>query len=263
MMDSTRQKEGFRHRLHQGLYRVRDKYRVLQHNTGIHSPQGTEENTRLASKTTSHRPNGTKQANSPASSSLSESFPATPSPPHGAIHAQQPNGAANEETENQTGHMVRNEGSFERSLTTDRRGNCTSSATVSTDIWSAAFREAVESLGEEIDVIALKGKSITQLFRDLEDIQKGETHDSAFLRGVKYLQSLRVPLETLKLALDLASPLSSLEPTAATVVGVIRSVVAVMPALEPIKNPYSDETPTEENTDSCSPRSPSAFQPLT
>jgi hypothetical protein len=95
----------------------------------------------------------------------------------------------------------------------------------------------VESLGEEIDVISLKGKSITQLFRDLEDIQKGETHDSAFLRGVKYLQSLRVPLETLKLALDLASPLSSLEPTAATVVGVTRSVVAVMSALEPIKSP--------------------------
>ncbi|PYH90965.1 hypothetical protein BO71DRAFT_333289, partial [Aspergillus ellipticus CBS 707.79] len=127
----------------------------------------------------------------------------------------------------QSGHMALNQGNFERSLTTDRLGNCASSATVSTDIWSAAFREAVESLGEEIDVISLKGKSITQLFRDLEDIQKGETHDSAFLRGVKYLQSLRVPLETLKLALDLASPLSSLEPTAATVVGVIRSVVAI------------------------------------
>ncbi|CAI7655744.1 unnamed protein product [Penicillium pancosmium] len=175
------------------------------------------------------------QASQPTSNTHFESFTATPSPPHGASHAQEPNDAENDEAEIQLGHMAPNQGSFEQNLTTDRLLNCASSATVSTDIWSAAFREAVESLGEEIDVIALRGKNITQLFRDLEDIQKGETHDSAFWRGVKYLQSLRVPLETLKLALDLASPLSSLEPTAATVVGVIRSVVAVMSALEPIK----------------------------
>jgi hypothetical protein len=48
-----------------------------------------------------------------------------------------------------------------------------------------------------------------------------------FLRGLACLRELRVPLETFKLALDLATPLSRLEPTAATVFGLVSSVTAV------------------------------------
>ena len=98
---------------------------------------------------------------------------------------------------------------------------------VSSDLWSAAYREAVDSLGNDIDVVILMGSDAAQLFRQLEDIGKEVTQDSAFLRGVAYLHSIQVPLERFKLALDLASPLSSVEPTAATVFGVVRSVTAV------------------------------------
>lgn len=134
----------------------------------------------------------------------------------------------------ESGHIDLHRESFKRSLTTRRLSNGTSSIIASPDIWSAAFCEAVESLREEIDFIALKGKNIIQLFRDLEDIGKKETYDSAFLRGVKYLQSLQVPLEIFKLALDLASLLSSLKLTAVIVVSVVRSITAVIPAIEPI-----------------------------
>lgn len=99
--------------------------------------------------------------------------------------------------------------------------------TVSSDIWSAAYREAVDSLGKDIDVAILKGENVAQLFRRLEEIDKEATQDSAFLRGVRYLQTLQVPLETFKLALDLASPLTSMEPTTTVVFGVVKSVTAV------------------------------------
>lgn len=98
---------------------------------------------------------------------------------------------------------------------------------VSTDLWSAAFREAVENLGDNIDIAVLERKNVEQLFKDLEDIDKEATQESAFLRGVKYLHSIQVPLERFKLALDLASPLTSLEPTTMSVFGVVSSVTAV------------------------------------
>ena len=101
------------------------------------------------------------------------------------------------------------------------------SGVVSSDLWSAAYREAVFSLGKDIDVAILKGEHVAQLFKGLEDMDKGATQETAFARGVKYLRSIQVPLERFKLALDLSSPLTSIEPTAATVFGVLRSVTAV------------------------------------
>jgi hypothetical protein len=103
----------------------------------------------------------------------------------------------------------------------------------SSDIWSAVYREAVESLGEEM-VTALSGKNADQLFKELEEIEHEATHKSAFLRGVRRLRSLKTPLDNFKLALDLASPLSNLEPTISTVVSVIRSVIAVSFAYQTI-----------------------------
>ncbi len=108
----------------------------------------------------------------------------------------------------------------------------TGSVVVSSDLWSAAYREAVHNLGKDIDVAILTGKNVAQLFRELEEIDKEATQESAFLRGVRYLHSIQVPLERFKLALDLASPLTSLEPTATTVFGVVRSVTAVSLFLE-------------------------------
>lgn len=106
-------------------------------------------------------------------------------------------------------------------------GSAASSVTVSSDLWSAAYREAVDSFGDNIDIAILKGKNVALLFRELEAIDKDATKESAFLRGVGYLRDLQVPLERFKLALDLASPLTSIEPTSAAVFGVVRGVTAV------------------------------------
>ncbi|GKZ25938.1 hypothetical protein AbraIFM66951_002452 [Aspergillus brasiliensis] len=101
------------------------------------------------------------------------------------------------------------------------------SVTCSSDLWSAAYREAVENLRDEIDLVILEGKSVTQLFTELEQLEREVAHESAFDRGVKWLRSLQVPLERFKLLLDLATPLANIEPTATTVVGLIKSVTAI------------------------------------
>lgn len=101
------------------------------------------------------------------------------------------------------------------------------SEVVSSDLWSAAYREAIHSLGEDIDVAILKGKNVAQIFKELEEVDKKANQESVFLRGVAYLHSIQVPLKNFKLALDLASPLTNLEPTTTTVFGVVRSVTAV------------------------------------
>lgn len=97
------------------------------------------------------------------------------------------------------------------------------------DLWSAAYREAVEKLGKDVDVAILKGENVAELFMQLEELDKDTVQESAFLRGVKYLHSLQVPLERFKLALDLASPLTSIEPATSAVFGVVRGVTAVSP----------------------------------
>lgn len=98
---------------------------------------------------------------------------------------------------------------------------------VSSDLWSAAYREAVDGLGKDVNIAILKGDSLAQLFKQLESLDKDASQESAFLRGVRYLHSLQIPLERFKLALDLASPLTSMEPTVATVFGVVKGVTAV------------------------------------
>lgn len=100
-------------------------------------------------------------------------------------------------------------------------------AVVSSDLWSAAYCEAVQKLGDQIDIATLEGKNVVQLFRELKDIEKEATHKSAFLRGLRYLCSIKVSLEKFKFVLDTASPLASIEPTATTVFGLVRSMTVV------------------------------------
>lgn len=107
------------------------------------------------------------------------------------------------------------------------RGKTIDSIGGPSDLWSAAYREAIEGLGDDLNVAILKGSNAVQLLEELEEIDKDATQESAFLRGVEYLRSIQVPLERFKLALDLASPLSKVDPTASTVVGVVSSVTAV------------------------------------
>jgi hypothetical protein len=113
--------------------------------------------------------------------------------------------------------------SIDRSTLNDDIGN----VIVTSDLWSAAFREAIDNLKKDIDVAILKGKNVEQLFRDLEEIDKEATQKSTFLRGVKYLHSIQVSFERFKLTLDLASPLTSLESIVTTIFGVVKSVTTI------------------------------------
>jgi hypothetical protein len=118
-------------------------------------------------------------------------------------------------------HLDQN--SFDQSTLDDN----ISSTVVPSDLWSAAYREAVDSLGKDVDVAILMGSNAAQLLNELEEADGKATEQSVFLRGVAYLRSIQVPLERFKLALDLASPLGSLDPAAAGVFGAVRGVTAV------------------------------------
>lgn len=162
-------------------------------------------------------------------------------PPNEASDApRESTNTGNDDAQIQTGQITLHRKSLERNLTTDRStlGDGTDNVIVSSDLWSAAYREAVESLGEEIDIAALEGKKVAQLFKELEELENGATHESAFLRGLKRLRDLEPALQKLKLALDLASPLANLEPTARTVVGVVSSVTAVSSTHENMTHTY-------------------------
>lgn len=98
---------------------------------------------------------------------------------------------------------------------------------LTSDLWSAAYREAVKSLGQDINSAILKGENVAELFKQLEDIDNETTNDSAYLRGVNRLKSIKKPLERFKQVLDMAAPFASIDPTASTVVGVVRGVTAV------------------------------------
>lgn len=100
-------------------------------------------------------------------------------------------------------------------------------AVTPSDLWSKAYQEAVQSMGQDVDITILKGENIAELFKELEKVDSDATGESTFLRGVRYLSSIKVPLERFKLALDITAPLTALEPTTSTVFGVIRGVTVV------------------------------------
>lgn len=108
-----------------------------------------------------------------------------------------------------------------------RSGRSNDTSIAPTDLWSAAFREAIDTLDPNIDVAHLAGKTTVQLLRDLDTIDKSINDESTFRRGLAHLRSAKGPLANFKLALDLASPLTSFEPTAATVFGIVRGVTTV------------------------------------
>lgn len=96
------------------------------------------------------------------------------------------------------------------------------------DIWSAAYREALQkSPDERVKKLILKGENAGQLLRQLEQDEDGLIENSLFRQGIQYLKKVQGPLENLKLVLDLASPLTSIEPTVGTAFGVLKSVTAV------------------------------------
>ncbi|BCS29175.1 uncharacterized protein APUU_70745A [Aspergillus puulaauensis] len=121
----------------------------------------------------------------------------------------------------------------ERHSSSDRLtyGGSTGHDIARSDIWSGPCREAVENLRAELDITLLEGKHVKQKLENIDNIEKEQTQQSAFLRGVKCLRTAKVPLERFKLALDLASPVVSLEPIATAVLGVVRVVAVIATSL--------------------------------
>ncbi|KAK5275325.1 hypothetical protein LTR40_013216, partial [Exophiala xenobiotica] len=91
-------------------------------------------------------------------------------------------------------------------------------------MWSAAYREALSAYGDEVASVISKGDRIESLLTNLQETNEELAGDSLLRRGLRKLQA---PLKNFKLALDMASPLASIEPTASTAVGVVTCVTAI------------------------------------
>lgn len=104
--------------------------------------------------------------------------------------------------------------------------NRSASSANHSETWSPAYREAVESF-EGLDISLLEGKNLEQLFQKLEDDGEEAEDKLTFSKGVQFLKKNKVPLENLKLTLEVVSPIASLDPVAGAVVGAIKGVTAV------------------------------------
>ena len=102
------------------------------------------------------------------------------------------------------------------------------------DLWSIAFREARYTLDPQIVIAHIAGKTVVQILRDLDTTDKATNDESMFRRGLAHLRSAKGPLTNSKLALDLANPLVSFEPTAATVFGILRGFTTVRKPPRPL-----------------------------
>lgn len=73
----------------------------------------------------------------------------------------------------------------------------------------------------------MQGINVAHLIRQFDEINKETTKKSAFVRGIRHSHFIQVPLERFELALDLATPLTSLKSITVTISDVVRSVTAV------------------------------------
>ncbi|KAI1862941.1 hypothetical protein JX265_008987 [Neoarthrinium moseri] len=91
------------------------------------------------------------------------------------------------------------------------------------DIWSAAYREAVEnSPDERIQKLILKGENAGQLLRQLEHDEDGLVENSLFRRGIHCLKTVQ-------------------EPTVGTAFGVLKSVTAVAISVSSLDRPFAQQ----------------------
>lgn len=97
----------------------------------------------------------------------------------------------------------------------------------SEDLWTTTFREAIGTFKPKLDVTQLADANVERILHNLELINRLNNDNLIFQRGLEHLRRVKGPLENLKLALNLAEPLLSFEPAAATVIGVVRSVTTV------------------------------------
>ena len=91
------------------------------------------------------------------------------------------------------------------------------------DRWTAAYNQAVSEVDNDIRA-ALVGRSLEQLFENLNDFNEKHKTQSIFRRGMERIQK---PLQFLDIALSTTEPLASFDPAASTAFGLVRSVTTV------------------------------------
>lgn len=92
------------------------------------------------------------------------------------------------------------------------------------NIWSVAYRDAIQKLDEDKREMVLRNQNLDQLLKDLGERDAESAENSLFRKGLKKVQK---SLENVKLAVDIAQPFIGLEPVAATATGAVKSFTIV------------------------------------
>ncbi|EEA22900.1 hypothetical protein TMatcc_001762 [Talaromyces marneffei ATCC 18224] len=223
MASPTREKTSFQHRLRQRISRLRDRSRGYLNDDRKDLLRDSQDETSLANASTS----ASQQHTTSTSSILC------------LTQANDPGIGSSTNITNDKAQVPSNDSGQGRATESLPSNDNTGRVSAPSDLWSVAYREAVESFGKELDVAILEAGSVMELFTNLEEIEKGITQKDTFVRRLGYLQSVQGPIETFKLALDLASPAANINLTASTVVGIVKNVTEIIISLAEVKTEFA------------------------
>lgn len=195
---------------------------LLQHNMADKQPKWTRFRTRLSGafgRDRSHRINPNLASNLSPATILPSSNQSTESS-HNAVEEDiscVATTASNTEGEVELTTMVSD----------DLSGVPVAESSTHSDVWSKAYEEAIQNMGDDIDIAILVGKNAEHLFENLGQLCKKAGENSAAARGIAHLKNAKLPLERLKVVIEVATPLGAIHPAASTALGVVKSVITV------------------------------------
>ena len=96
--------------------------------------------------------------------------------------------------------------------------------TVGSDRWTAAYREAVSQLDDDVRAFISKEQDLQQLFNGLEKVNDEHRDTSMLRQGLIMIQK---PLRYIDLVMGVAQPVAGLEPSASAAFGIVQSVTTV------------------------------------
>lgn len=95
---------------------------------------------------------------------------------------------------------------------------------VPSDLWSAAYKEAVGQVDQEIGTLVRSGRNLEELFQSLNEANELHKEESILRRG---MERIKKPMEYLQMILNVTSPAAGMNPASSVAFGVVQSVATV------------------------------------
>ncbi|KFA71991.1 hypothetical protein S40288_08082 [Stachybotrys chartarum IBT 40288] len=122
----------------------------------------------------------------------------------------------------QIGELV---GQQAASATVEQHGaNGKAHDSVPSDLWSAAYKEAVGQVDQEIGTLVRSGRNLEELFQNLNEANELQKDESILRRG---MERIKKPMEYLQMILNVTSPAAGMNPASSVAFGVVQSVATL------------------------------------